>query len=762
VVGNRFAGIIIFVFVLGVAAFCAVHDDLPAPVNATAPFTQFSVERAFNSFSHFATAPHPIGSREHDFARNFLYMALVGFGLGPEVQKTTGVTPRYQAAGTIENIVCRRKGTSGAADAVAFVAHYDSVAAGPGAGDDGAGVVTLLEIARRLQMGPPLRNDVILLFTDGEEDGLLGASAFVAEHPWAKDVRVVVNFEARGNAGPSQMFETSAGNGRLVEMFAEAAPYPDASSLTYEIYQHMPNDTDMTVFKKAGDAGLNFAFIGHWEAYHTPLDSPVYLDRRTVQQQGDNAMRLLSWFGNVDLTRLEGSDAVYFSLPENFFVHYPESFIWPFTIAAGVLLFAVTFYAKGAWQTRLTGVILSIFLHVVFLVVAMLVGLGFVLGARWLHLHVLPEGPMDQNVLYTLGLFTLLLAVLSALYHVARKKISAAGLLLGGTLVIFGGLVLLAKWLPGGSYILLWPLVAALLAMFVATARSERGSIFGVIILCLLSVPAIALFVPLLRGFYEALGFTEIGAPLLAGTFGVLFLLLFPFLDPILESFRRWFPIGALAVAAVLCVIAGIETRYSAEHPKPSLLTYALDADTGKAVWASTAARVDEWTAKYVTDAPTRSKLPDFAPDWYPNEFLVHEAAVIPLAAPQAVLVENTTDSGTRTLRLRITSPRNARTMHVGVSDATVLSASVNGRDLGKPWEARWHTAGRWGFDYANIGDGIDLQIQVRGTQPITVVLVDRVSGIPMTGSFNPPGRPAESMPIHSGDQIMVRRSFTF
>jgi len=84
---------------------------------------------------------------------------------------------------------------------VLLVAHYDSVPTGPGANDDGVGVATLLETARALTASAPLQNDVIFLFTDSEETGLLGAQAFVTEHLWAKEVEVVLNFEGRGNGG---------------------------------------------------------------------------------------------------------------------------------------------------------------------------------------------------------------------------------------------------------------------------------------------------------------------------------------------------------------------------------------------------------------------------------------------------------------------------------------------------------------------------------------------------------------------------------
>ena len=49
--------------------------------------------------------------------------------------------------------------------------HYDGVPAGPAAGDDAAGCAALLETVRALRARKqPLANDVIALFTDGEEE----------------------------------------------------------------------------------------------------------------------------------------------------------------------------------------------------------------------------------------------------------------------------------------------------------------------------------------------------------------------------------------------------------------------------------------------------------------------------------------------------------------------------------------------------------------------------------------------------------------
>lgn len=760
---NRSAGWVVFFFVVLVAAACTLYEGTPAPLPATAPPDVFSADRAIVYVNAFATAPHPMGSVEHERVRDYLVSQLTNLGVIPEVQRATGVTPRYQVAGTVENIVARVQGTSGATDAVALVAHYDSVCAGPGAGDDGAGVAALLETLRALRAGPPLRNDVIFLFTDGEEDGLLGASAFTAENPAAKDVRVALNFDNRGDAGEAQMFETSAGNGRLVQIFAQAAPHPRGSSLTYEIYKHMPNDTDMTDFKKAGDAGLNFAFIGHWEAYHTQLDNPPSLDRGSLQQLGENALSLARALGNDDLAHVQEQDAVYFSLPGNLFVHYSSRFVWPLAIGCGVFLLAMIFYANGAWQTRLSAIFVSLLAHIGALILLLLIGFGFTFGVRWLHLHVLPEGPLNQSVLYTLGLFALLTAVLAMFYKEFRKKIESAAYFLGGAILVFLLVLVSSHWLAGGSYIFAWPLLAALLATGAAAFRPGQISLLSVCILCVLSLPALLLFVPMLKGFFIALGFTSMGAPLLSLAFGLLFLLLLPFIDPVLESGGKLIGLLGLAAAIVLCVVAAKTTRYSAAHPKPSLLAYALDADTGKAMWASSAARVDSWTAHYVGTSPMRGKLPDFYPVWYPIEFLQQDAPAIPLTPPLAELVDKTSDGATRTLRLHITTPQHARTIYVGLPQSEVVSASVDGHDLGKPSEARWHGTGQWSFNYANPpAEGIDVELHVRGSEPVTLVLVDRSSGLPTIPGANLPPRPADSMSINSGDQTMVRRRFVF
>ena len=230
-------------------------------------------------------------------------------------------------------------------------------------------MTALLETARALSEGPRLRNDVIFLFTDGEEPGLLGAEAFVEEHPLADDLGIALKFEARGNGGPSMMFETSTNNIRLVEEFASAAPRPVASSATYEVYKRTPSGDDLIEFRKAGMAGLGFSYFRGATHYHTALDTPSSVDERSLQHHDSYA--LARHFGSADLADLRSGaagegEAVYFDVLGLFLVHYPAG--WAVVFAAlvaiafagmvvlGVRLGPLTVLARGNWPLAVVGV----------------------------------------------------------------------------------------------------------------------------------------------------------------------------------------------------------------------------------------------------------------------------------------------------------------------------------------------------------------------------------------------------------------------
>ncbi len=256
-----------------VIALVAHASRPPSPVPATAPAMDFSAERAMIHVRAIAQRPHPIGSEDAARARAYVIAQLTALGIASEVQEATAVGTRYQEAGRVHNVIARMPGTHPGGPAVMLMAHTDGVPAGPAASDDGSGVAVLLETLRALRAGPPLAHDVIALFTDGEEAGLLGAAAFVREHRWAKDVAATLNFEARGTTGRAFMFETGPGNLDIVRVLA-GAPDVAGTSLMVTVYRTLPNDTDLSELALLGKPALNFAFADGVERYHTTRMTP--------------------------------------------------------------------------------------------------------------------------------------------------------------------------------------------------------------------------------------------------------------------------------------------------------------------------------------------------------------------------------------------------------------------------------------------------------------------------------------------------------
>src|SRR5579863_140641 len=310
------------------------------PLGVDAPPTVFSAGRAAAILRDLVGngLPHPIGSSAGARLRDAIVERLSALGYRSQFQ--SGWVCDEGACGNPVNIVARLGGDAEDRSTILLVAHYDSVPAGPGASDDGAAVASMLEIARTLSARPAPRHPIVLLFTDGEEAGLLGASLFVREHPLSDHVRAAVNMEARGTSGPSLMFETGTANTWLMHMYRSAIARPLTNSLYYVVYKLLPNDTDFTVFKAAGYQGFNFAYIGNVGRYHTPLDNAANADASSIQHQGDNALAALSALANAPILDPNPGESVFFDGFSRTLIAWPAVFTLPAALLTLLLLLA--------------------------------------------------------------------------------------------------------------------------------------------------------------------------------------------------------------------------------------------------------------------------------------------------------------------------------------------------------------------------------------------------------------------------------------
>jgi hypothetical protein len=333
-------------------------SQVPTP-RTYGPPTEFSAQRAMDDVRVLAAEPRPIGSPAHDAARAHLTARMTELGLSPEARRGV-LSPaairrleRWDIDATgldLVNLVGILPGTRPDLPAVLLMAHYDSVAGSPGAADDATGVAAVLETVRALQARGPRARTVVVLFTDAEELNLDGARAFFGGNPLRDRIGAVINLEARGGGGRAMMFETGKGNAETVRLFARAARNADGgvttNSLAAFVYQLMPNGSDFTVPRDRGVQGVNLAFIGRPEQYHTPLSTPANLDQGSVQHIGSQTLETAILLTSADPLPKAGSDAVWADVFGLFVIVLSPGAGWVVPLAAGVLIAFAAFVVR--------------------------------------------------------------------------------------------------------------------------------------------------------------------------------------------------------------------------------------------------------------------------------------------------------------------------------------------------------------------------------------------------------------------------------
>src|ERR1700681_732750 len=421
-------GLILALVLLGLALLLAISaGGPPSPRGKDAPAAEFSAGRAGEVLRGLLGdgAPHPVGSPANALVRERVLAQLRELGYAPEVQEAFACQDGRGCAKVV-NVLARLQGRQ-AGKAVLLAAHYDSVPAGPGASDDMTGAGAVREVARALRAGPPLRNTVLFLIDDGEEEGLLGAKAFTADSPAAAEVGVVVNLEARGTSGPSLMFQTSPDDAWLLDAWASKAPRPFTSSLFSTIYRYMPNDTDLTVFLGRHVPGMNFAFIEHPSQYHTPLDNLADATPGSLQHHGDNALAAVRGLADADLAHPPRGSAVYFDLLHLAVVRWPSGLSPVLGLVALILLLIAAGLARrrglATWGAVAVGAVSPL--------LAFLLSLLVSLGLQRLLAGAFPSQWVAHPLPAMLAFWLLPLAVTLALGGALGRRFGATGLWAG-------------------------------------------------------------------------------------------------------------------------------------------------------------------------------------------------------------------------------------------------------------------------------------------------------------------------------------------
>lgn len=680
---KSYSSVLSVLFLLGILGFIFFTMMPQWTSDDDAPLSEFSTQRALEQVKNISQKPHFVGSENHEVVVNYLVKELQNMGLQTSIQEGFAFSD-WGTFTKCKNILARIKG-SNSDKALLLLTHYDSTphSYSKGASDAGSGVATILESVRAFTYNKKQpKNDIIILFSDAEELGLNGAALFVTQHNWAKEVGLVLNFEARGSSGPSYMLmETNAGNAGLVKEFAAAnTKYPVSNSLMYSVYKMLPNDTDLTVFREQGNIqGYNFAFIdGHYN-YHTAQDDVNHLNQNTLAHQGKYLMPLLDYFSNADLKTTQATeDDVYFSIPFTF-ISYPFGWVLPMVIIAFVLLLFLLFIGMGKRILSFPEMARG---FIPFLGSLIISGLITFLGWKSLLIIYPQYNDLLNGFTYNghdyIAAFTLLtLAICFAFYQrFSAKKVTinhyVAPLFLW---ILINGL--LAFFLKGAGFLII-PAFAGLLmlASFVLTQRSKW------ILNLFLSIPALLLIAPFIQMFPIGLGLKVL--------FGSAILTVFSFglLLPVFGSFMRkgMSSVILLVLAIGFFAKAHYYSGYELGKAKSNSLVYILDTDKNKATWATYDTNLDEWTKTYLgqnpRDAAALSSIS--LPSKYNSFFtFTADAPMKVLSRPVVEFLKDSVVGGNRYLKIRITPTRKVNRYDILANENLVIqNFKANGLSL--------------------------------------------------------------------------------
>jgi hypothetical protein len=674
--------------------------------------------------------PHPVDSAADDAVRERLIGELRTLGLRPVVRDQTACNAfdksRLVSCARVRNVIAAIGPPTG--KALLLSAHYDSTPVGPGAADAGVGVATLLEVAALLRQRR-LQRPVLFLFNEGEELGLLGARAFLAD-PASRNVEAMLNFEARGVTGAVTMFETSRPNASAVAALG-AVERPFASSLMTDVYRLMPNDTDVSIFRERGWLTLNFAMVGNETRYHSAGDNLGALDPRSLQHMGDQAL--------AAATRLSAGNPA--SGGNRIFIDVLGRGLVQMPLAAGLVLLAglVVGFGLVAWRRR----------ALVRQPAAVLLAIVLAAGVAWLASAVMGELRVGSYwrahpewtflAIYASALLGVLLSLRSMGAGSTREQLRAAFWLV--FLLLGAGLATVA---PGAIIYFLFPPLAMLIG--VAAGRWHRSAEpLGAVVALVLLYVTWGEMLTLLEALFSP-GPLWIVAPL--GS-----LLMIPALielEPVLSrAARRAILTGSALLALAGWVVAGTAPAYSSD-------------------------RQQIFTIEHVTSVPERrprwSVLNDLRPlpdgfrrglDWALEE-LPHSkskrwtapAPPASLAPPEVQVVGRATRGHARAVRLRLRTHGAERVMLTAPADAAIRAAGIAGHV--RPLKANV-SDGRYFIRCSGRScDGQVFIVVIGKPGPVPVTLVGMRNGLPAAAAPLLDARPDVARPQYTPDQTVA------
>lgn len=729
------AGILIVVFI------SLLLLKAPDPLPTTTSNKEFSALRAFEHVKNIAQKPHSIGTEEHERVKDYIINELKNLGLQVDVQTTTSVYyKRGLSAGYIHNIIGVHKGTEGN-KCVLIVGHYDSQPQTLGAADDGSAVASMLEAARALKQIGSFKNNIVFLFTDGEEAGLFGARAFINENPLKDSIGILLNIEARGSKGPSITYEVSPHNGWIMREYAKSIPYPIAHSIAYEIYNLLPNGSDFTPFKDAGVSGFNIGYVDDFVNYHSMTDSPENLSLNSLQHQGSYIMGIAKHFGNLNLSNTKSEDVIYFNWIGHSLIVYPIGYNLIFIIIISLLVICVVSIGIRKKRISIAKILLS--------ALSFIITFAIVIIFAWLFLSLIKNlYPYYSNFYssnfynvnyYFIAFSCLAIAIYAGVYILLFRKLNEENLLVGLLVVNYILMFALISFVPTGAYLVIVPLILTLSGMLICfifnfSLQSKKHTFLLIHFITL--IPAITLIVPLTKMIYITFGLDTI-----YGGVALLSILMSYLVIPIKLSseIKRWIlPVFVTLFLIGNFILGHLNSGYSKRQPLQSNVSYFLNSDKNEAYWFSLEPFIDEWKSQFFLKTEFKT-LPDIFP-LSNSKYLQGEAKVYSQPLPELFVVYDSIKEGKRKTNLVLSSARKAQICQININKAIKLSLlSINGKTIVEKKFYADTISNFYSFYYFGLSEkGLELILNCNPSNQIEINIIESNLGLPLFEGYKP------------------------
>lgn len=657
-------------------------------------------------------------------------------------------------------------------EGVLVSAHHDSVPAGPGAGDDGAGVATLIELAHQLANDPNRRNPIYFVAVDGEEEGLLGAHALMASKPWPQDLgapTVAVNLDAGGTRGVTSVTRTTPGNARLINVFARSVARPHGSSVIAAAYGLTPYDTDFSAYEEGGLDTLDLAFGEDKTHYHTPLDRLENLDADSVAHLGDTALSVLTNLAQADLTGFHNAaEVVHVDALGWVYAHIPSYLA---RVLAGLCLL-VWVAAAGRLCRRQHGV-QAIFLRALacwplWIAGCTAVAAGLCAAAAWLVEQPTPAGASPLVLRAAMwGLTTVATAFVGV--RLARKldgepaklQTPASEILWwAGWLWLATITAVLGLFAPAACIATLPPVAIGAGAAMICSRTTSR-----VVTLVAMAAANLVAAVVLIQGALRMewiFGLKTQTAAIVLAPLCILIGLQLPMWRNFHVRTRKFIgrPMTGLACLAYLTCL-GLPAS-SAAHPRRLNIVVHQDHPTEDAPNTRVMLAADRG---HVPQAI--KELAEFSPEperMYPWLREQEQAWIAPLSglllkAPTVQVMSDERGPWGRRLRFQLAPGQDAHSLNLAIAnDADVRLVRMDGETV-QGYPARKH---KWFPDHLHYRfvapplQGIEVELVVRSADPVSLIVWEVATGVPEVASSLVAARPASAVQSGGGDRTLV------